>query len=473
MLLVLLLTAIVMAAGWAVAYALTPAVSRPLLAWYAGAVGVLVCVAAAILTFGITTADQLRERIAEQNAAANRLADETMPALVRQLREGSSLDTALADLPGVTDDRQRIVLRTLAEELGRVERGKAATLAACANAAGRVQALTTSMMAELREMEDRADDEALGDLLLLDHSTAQAGRLADSIAVLTGARSGRRWTKPIVMESVLRGAVGRINAYQRVRLHSAVGVAVVGYAAEGVIHVLAELIDNATRFSPPSEQVHVYVEEGHAGVVVTIEDSGLGMRDRALARAEQTLAAGASDLSALSGSRLGLAVVGRLAEKYDLRVSFRPSSRGGTGVVVMIPRTLVTEAREENLTVPVRAGELVSAAAPTGRRVNRSTVDEPPAEPSEPEHLPLRRRGETLAAAMAAAPGQQPDATPPKPRVDPGASFGAFRSAIRGDLRQDNSPTLELDTNSANNNAANGGVNGDHPADPDTAPDTD
>src|SRR5206468_5211959 len=119
--------------------------------------------------------------------------------------------------------------------------------------------------------------DVLADLLHLDHCTAQAGRLADTVAVLTGARSGRRWTRPIVMESVLRGALGRIEAYQRVRLHSASTSAVLGHAAEGVMHALAELMDNACNFSPPTEEVHVYVQETTSGVVVTIEDAGLGM----------------------------------------------------------------------------------------------------------------------------------------------------------------------------------------------------
>nr|MDT0665939.1 ATP-binding protein [Micromonospora sp. DSM 115978] len=194
-------------------------------------------------------------------------------------------------------------------------------------------------------MEERHDEKVLGDLLRLDHSTAQAGRLADSIAVLTGARSGRRWTKPIVMESILRGAVGRISAYQRVRVHSASDVAIAGYAAEGVMHTLAELMDNAANFSPPTEEVHVYVEDTQNGVIVTIEDGGLVMGPAALQRAEQAVSAEALDLTTLSGTRLGLAVVGCLARKHNLTVSFRPSSRGGTGVVVMLPRQLVAQPR--------------------------------------------------------------------------------------------------------------------------------
>lgn len=237
------------------------------------------------------------------------------------------------------------------------ENRRAAAMAAFAGAAGRMQAMSTSMLAELREMEHRhADAKVLADLLELDHRTAQAGRLADSIAVLSGARSGRRWAKPIAMESILRGAMGRVAGYQRVRLRAVAEIAIAGHAAEGVMHALAELLDNACNFSPPTTEVHVYAAEVPAGVVITVEDSGLVMSESALRRAELTVSGkgdsprggnsaqrgGNSDLSSLSGTRLGLAVVGHLARKHDLTVSYRPSAIGGTAVVVVVPRELTT-----------------------------------------------------------------------------------------------------------------------------------
>ncbi|WP_169332608.1 sensor histidine kinase, partial [Nocardia exalbida] len=232
------------------------------------------------------------------------------------------------------------------------ENRRAAAMAAFAGAAGRMQAMTTSMLAELREMEHRhGDPTVLADLLQLDHHTAQAGRLADSIAVLSGARSGRRWAKPIAMESILRGAMGRVAGYQRVRLRAVADIAISGHAAEGVMHALAELLDNACNFSPPTTEVHVYAAEVPAGVIITIEDSGLVMSESALRRAEAAVAAtgpdarGAGvDLSSLTGTRLGLAVVGNLARKHGLTVSYRPSAIGGTAVVVVIPRDLTTRA---------------------------------------------------------------------------------------------------------------------------------
>jgi signal transduction histidine kinase len=461
-----ILPAAVLVAGGASFWvgAATPAADRtPVIVF-----GVLVTVAAAItallwarrthtaLQFQEQAAESqdqisaLETQIRERAAQAEQLADQTVPALVALLREGTSPEAALAKIAPTDDDSRQRILRALAAEIGRGERMRAAAMSACANAAGRVQALATSMLADLREMEDRHDEEVFGDLLKLDHSTAQAGRLADSIAVLTGARSGRRWTKPIVMESILRGAVGRISAYQRVRLHSTSTVAVAGFAAEGVMHALAELMDNATSFSPPAEEVHVYVEEVQAGVVVTIEDGGLVMGPAALRRAEAAVSAEPLDLTALSGTRLGLAVVGVLARKHGLTVSFRPSSRGGTGVVVMVPRRLITQPRS-NAIRPARQDDAAAAdtdpqaaalgaSAPVnglGTATRAARTETPGLRAAPPDHvlarpgLPKRQRGQTMANA-ASRPATAPAAKPARAQPDSGSRFGAFRQATRG-----------------------------------------
>jgi signal transduction histidine kinase len=435
--LLVLSVAVVIAAGaclWAVAGATA---DRTLVAVCAGAAGVFFCLTAVIAVYGDQTVRGLRHRVATLDMAANRLADDMVPYVVKRLRDGAPAETVLAEIPEPGADPQLRTVRTFVEEVGRGERMRAAAMAACASAAGRVQALATSMLADLRDMEQRHDEEVLGDLLKLDHSTAQAGRLADSIAVLTGARSGRRWTKPITMESIARGAVGRISAYQRVRLHSTSGVAVAGYAAEGVMHALAELMDNATSFSPPSEEVHVYVEEVHAGVVVTIEDAGLGMSQAALHRAEEAVSAERLDLTTLSGTRLGLAVVGCLARKYDLTVSFRPSSRGGTGVVLMIPRRLITQI-DEVMEPP--------AAPPAPPEPLPEPVTEPAAAvdvlDEETGGLPKRRRGQTLASvSRPAAPAATAKPAATRRPSDTAERFNTFREAIQtGKTRQVDAP---------------------------------
>lgn len=345
-------------------------------------------------------------------------------------------------------DRLHDEVERLSARVARSETERSAAIAACANAAGRMQALATSMLADLRDMEHRhSSEDILGDLLHLDHRTAQAGRLADSIAVLTGARSGRRWAKPIVMESILRGAMGRISGYQRVRLHSTSDVAIAGHAAEGVMHALAELLDNAANFSPPTAEVHVYVEEVPAGIVLTVEDSGLVMSDVQLRRAERAVSASNQDLTGLSGTRLGLAVVGRLARKHGLTVSFRPSARGGTGALMMLPqelitRTPVTVPATEPVPVPTPAPAPAAEPVPANTETGSGSGSASETTGSLPRFgesgLPKRTRGRTLAAAESrnnangAAPGA---AATPRPRTsDPkeqAARFSSFRQAVR------------------------------------------
>ncbi len=365
-----------------------------------------------------------------------------------QARKVSAL--AVAD----ADARITATNDAAAEHAARSKRSdsrRAAAMAAFAGAAGRMQAMTTGMLAELREMEHRHGDPAvLADLLHLDHRTAQAGRLADSIAVLSGARSGRRWAKPIAMESILRGAMGRVAGYQRVRLRAVADIAVSGHAAEGVMHALAELLDNACNFSPPTTEVHVYAAEVPAGVVITIEDSGLVMSESALRRAETAVSTtgrdGAGpgsgvDLSSLTGTRLGLAVVGNLARKHGLTVSYRPSAIGGTAVVVVVPRELTTRVERPQPstitgTLPVTREPAHTTARPPrtpnepaqAGTLHTSTAAEPPSAGTVPA-LPKRRRGSTLAAVhpdgLSAPEPAAP--TPPASRPD---SLGAFQRAV-------------------------------------------
>ncbi|UNZ16547.1 ATP-binding protein [Streptomyces sp. 891-h] len=424
--LALLVSVVVAGLACLIAVYLSDTSARAEVTWGAGAAGVALCAAVTVAAHARLTSRSLRAalaaaqaREAERDAADSHFAEAIVPAVVDRLRSGGSAETALADAPPVTSETQRRVLVTLAREVHKGENMRAAAMSACANAAGRVQALATSMAADLREMEHRhADEDVLADLLQLDHRNAQMGRIADSIAVLTGARSGRRWAKPIVMESILRGAMGRISGYQRVRLHSTSEVAVAGHAAEGVMHLLAEVMDNAANFSPPTSEVHVYVEEVAAGVVITVEDGGLVMGEVALRRAQQAVAGEHGDLATLSGTRLGLAVVGRLARKHGLSVSFRPSAHGGTGVLVRIPRELVTEPRRE---------ERVPSAPPVVRpaQAPRASLGGPRS--AEPERPTADRSGATAEQAGAAeqaatteqaartAPGPGPAAAPTGP----------------------------------------------------------
>ncbi|OCC08544.1 ATP-binding protein [Streptomyces sp. PTY087I2] len=388
---------------WAVAAA--PDTVRTPLAWGAGAAAVLLSVCVAVTVHALGTARTLRSLRA---ADAQRFTSETSRLVSASAVEAQRFTAETARIKGAAAaetsrlvaearaENERIVSAAAAEQARlqlaidrltaratRAETERSAAVAACANAAGRMQALATSMLADLREMEHRHSDESvLGDLLHLDHRTAQAGRLADSIAVLTGARSGRRWAKPIVMESILRGAMGRIGSYQRVRLHSTSDVAIAGHAAEGVMHALAELLDNAANFSPPTAEVHVYVEEVPAGIVITVEDSGLVMSEVQLRRAERAVSADHQNLTNLSGTRLGLAVVGRLARKHGLTVSFRPSARGGTGALMMLPQELISRAIAPSVAAPAVPPVPPAAQAPAAAAQAPETAA--PAAPAAP-----------------------------------------------------------------------------------------
>ncbi|MFJ4871996.1 ATP-binding protein [Streptomyces sp. NPDC088757] len=486
----LLASLLTAAAGGALAAAATaaaPAGVRPALAWFAVCCVLLLAASAFAVTWYGRTSRALGRRVETLTAElASREAYATAAAASAEretaaLRERYAADTAAAEAARAarTEELVRVhaaetaeLTRTraadvarLEERLRRAESGRSAAMAAAANAAGRMQALATSMLADLREMEHRhADEDVLTDLLHLDHRTAQAGRLADSVAVLTGARSGRRWARPIVMESILRGAMGRIGGYQRVRLHSSSDAAVAGHAAEGVMHALAELMDNAANFSPPTAEVHVYVEEVPAGVIIAVEDSGLVMSDVQLRRAEAAVSAENQDLAGLSGTRLGLAVVGRLARKHGLTVSFRPSARGGTGALLMLPQELISHVPAETPAAPAAlppvAGRGLSApapdrapagtppSAPAGARaeepeaVHEPDTDRGTADEGTGEHpqfgesgLPRRRRGRALAAAHPEGPdaAPKPRAAAPRSGAAAGAAsrFGSFRRAVR------------------------------------------
>jgi hypothetical protein len=219
------------------------------------------------------------------------------------------------------------------------------------------------------------------------------------------------------------------------------------------MHALAELLDNAANFSPPTAEVHVYVEEVPAGVIVSVEDSGLVMGEVQLRRAERAVSGEVEGLGGLTGTRLGLAVVGRLARKYGLKVSFRPSARGGTGVLVLLPQEILASpaAASSGPAQPTRT-------APKEDRDTRAAADAPrqerpaPAPAPEPVHesppdgtdgdtaervagLPRRRRGRTLAeaeraraAARSSAPRSASGPQDAKTRV---ARFSSFRKAVR------------------------------------------
>ncbi|MFJ9149589.1 sensor histidine kinase [Streptomyces sp. NPDC102270] len=362
---VLLLPAIVMAAATGAGVALVQQPARAAVGW-CGAIATLlvIAVAAEAVRRGRELRDQrlehiqhtahLKQRIADHDQDMIRFAKEIAPAALDWLRRGSSpgevirrlgeFDPAWANLP----EAQIRLLKTVLTIVDTEEIMRDAAQRSFVNIARRVQAIVHQQANELREMEEDhgRNPEVFDDLLRIDHGTALIGRLADSISVLGGGRPGRQWPEPVALYSVLRGAMSRILEYRRIDLSSIAKVNVKGTAVEPVIHAAAELLDNATRYSPPQSKVHVTATEVQTGVCIEIEDAGVSLSEEARLRAEGMLerAKAGVDLQDLGESpRLGLAVVGRLCAAYDMQVSLRASAYGGVRAILVVPSDMLTD----------------------------------------------------------------------------------------------------------------------------------
>ncbi|MFJ2190799.1 sensor histidine kinase [Kitasatospora sp. NPDC087861] len=369
-------------------------------------------------------------------------------------------------------DRLRRDLARLQEQLGAELSRRGAELAAVQqeqeltastqraflSVARRILVMAHDQQALLDEMERTHDDPALLEgLLKADHAAAQQARLAQTLAVLCGARAGRHWPEPVSLEDVVRGAQSRILPFQRVVVRSRIETAVVGAAAEALIHAIAELLDNATRYSPPSTQVFVTLMPVHNGAVIEIDDGGVGMPEQAVAKAAAALAGGTSlEVSRLGEvPQLGLAAVGRLAEQYGFRVtlSSAPSPYGGVRVVVLLPNALLTEPLPP--TVPGLGFGLDDRAfgagpRPTGHAAEHPLVEtpptgRPPAAAGTPPPLPRRshRRDRANRPAQHASPAPPPE--PPYRSARDAQAFMAMfqagtasgRSAARAQAQPD------------------------------------
>ncbi|MET8564150.1 ATP-binding protein [Streptomyces flaveolus] len=361
---VLLPPAIVMAAAAGAAVALVPPTAR-LAVGACGALAVLLVLGTAgeaarrgrllreARAEHARHAAYLEQRIAAHNDLMERFATDVLPAGFYRLRRGQVLrdvvrdvfdaDPELRGLPEGYRELVRIALRGADQEISMRD----ATERSFVSVARRVQAIVHQQAYELREMEEDhgRNPEVFDDLLRIDHGTSLIGRLADTISVLGGGRPGRQWPKPVSLYSVLRGAMSRILEYRRINLASIVNINIKGTAVEPVIHAAAELLDNATRYSPPSAKVHVTAVEVQTGIVIEIEDCGVSLSEESRARIERMIedAKNGEDAHNLGENpRLGLAVVGRLCKRFDMDVSLRSSAYGGVRAILVVPRVMTT-----------------------------------------------------------------------------------------------------------------------------------
>ncbi|WP_199811648.1 sensor histidine kinase [Streptomyces sp. NRRL S-340] len=297
--------------------------------------------------------EYLQQRIAGHDEQISYLASEILPAAVDHLRASHTPREVMRDLiDGDPEwcrisEPQRAVVRMILKIVDQEESMRDSTQRSFVSIARRVQAIVHQQAKELREMEEDhgRSPEVFDDLLRIDHGTALIGRLADSISVLGGGRPGRQWPNPVTLYSVLRGAMSRILEYRRIELHSIAKVNIKGTDVEPVIHAAAELLDNATRYSPPQTKVHVTAVEVQTGVAIEIEDGGVSLNEESRDRIEKMVEAAKAgvDLQELGESpRLGLAVVGRLCTAYKMQVSLRASAYGGVRAVLVVPSDMMT-----------------------------------------------------------------------------------------------------------------------------------
>jgi hypothetical protein len=231
------------------------------------------------------------------------------------------------------------------------------------NLARRNQSLLQRQLTVLDDMERRATDpDVLEDLFKMDHLTTRMRRHAEGLIILSGAPPGRSWSAPVKLIDVMRGAVAEVEDYARVTTATQSPAALAGSAVTDVIHLLAELIENATSLSPPFTQVRVSGETVANGFAIEIEDRGLGMVPERLQELNERLA-NPPDINPANTEQLGLFVVGQLARRHGIRVVLHPSPYSGITAVAVIPSALIVEEGPAAITAGGRAPAAAGSSA--------------------------------------------------------------------------------------------------------------
>ncbi|GAA4624684.1 nitrate- and nitrite sensing domain-containing protein [Actinoallomurus vinaceus] len=290
-----------------------------------------------------------REMSGLQRAALD-LAEERLPKVIKRLRRGEDVDVE-AESPPVEVGSSKEVSR-VADALSALQRTAVEAAVGEArlrkginqvflNLAWRNQSLLHRQLAMLDTMEKQArDPDVLDDLFALDHLTTRMRRHAEGLAILSGAAPARGWHNPVGIRDILRAAVAEVEDYTRVEVEAATPAALDGAIVADVTHLLAELLENATAFSPPTTQVQVRGELVAHGYAVEIEDRGIGLDDEELAEANERLS-NPPEFDLLDSDRLGLFIIGRLAARHGIRVTLGRSPYGGVRAVALIPPELV------------------------------------------------------------------------------------------------------------------------------------
>lgn len=291
----------------------------------------------------------LRRSCAEHNAELQRV--------VEHLREGEPVPARRA-APGAAPDADAFDL--LAQEMGRAQNDAVAAVVQASqlfrgngneqkvevfvNLARRLQSLVHREIQILDELEHEVEDpDLLKGLFHVDHLATRIRRHAENLAVLGGAVSRRQWSNPVSMTEVLRSAIAEVEQYPRVKLVPPIDGTLRGHAVADVIHLLAELVENATVFSAPHTQVLLRAQRVTAGLALEVEDRGLGMPGPEQKRMN-TLLADPDQVNVahlLQDGRIGLFVVASLARRHGIAVRLQSNIYGGTQAVLVLPEVLL------------------------------------------------------------------------------------------------------------------------------------
>jgi signal transduction histidine kinase len=348
-----------------------------------GLLALLVCV---VMSWRITRS--LSRRLRGLRQATLSLAEERLPDVVSRLDRGEKIDVDLATPPldyggdelgqvaQAFNTAQRTAVHT-AVELADTRRGFQKVILGIARQS---QNLVNLQLSKLDALErEHQDPDVLKGLYELDSTASQLRRYEENLVIISGEQPRRSWSEPVALIDILRSAVGEVAQYQRVEVHTDEELWLAPPAVADVIHLLAELIDNATSYSPAPSPVVVRAAMVAKGLAVEIEDRGLGMSEEDYAAFNAQLAVHPQfDVVALADDlRLGMFVVARLANRHGIAVTLRSSPYGGTTAIVLVPHDIVVR----EAPTPVPASEPPQSAA-GGADADRTARPAPRARPA-------------------------------------------------------------------------------------------
>jgi Nitrate and nitrite sensing/HAMP domain len=337
-----------------------------------------------VLTFALAvfTARSMINPLVELEQAARDVAERKLPSVVERLHRGEQVDLEAETLPVEVGARGEI--GAVAEAFTAVQRVAVSVAVDQAalrqsvsemfvNMARRSQSLIDRQIALIDQLEkNETNPDQLEQFFRLDHLATRMRRNAESLIVLSGAEPGHRWSQPVPLASLARAAVAEVEDYTRVQILPMEGAQLSGPAGVDVVHLLAELIENATAFSPPDTSVVVAGEAVSSGYLIEIEDRGIGMSDADLLAANERLAS--PPVADFTLSRmLGFYVIGRLAQRYGIKVQVRHSPYGGVTALVLLPAPMVSQTAEASL----EASAAQAVPSRPGRRAARSALASP------------------------------------------------------------------------------------------------